>query len=363
MNPNNEANKRSGEANKNGSFWTYIKSIHGSRKLFGYIVRGVVLAVSICFVAVGGAWLGFKFFFESQLDILGSFANFLGDPELTGMLYGALGAVSAGLVLALIREFFNIRQHSLDYLRYNENGDPMNGYMHTVLTVLMFSGGFIASAIAYHNYNNEFGISSTEQIPEEPVALEVAGSRFNFLLSADDVASGDGAQSKVSFLLMFYEDATEKAVKTGNGPGVSVSDDQIPFLRSIAETVTACSNGKESRAELIVIGSASSERFDTLPLRRSNQLNLKLANLRAEVVAKLLNEFSSSFGKAESRGSGPLGMPEVKVHKWKSYEDMVRARKFRDRDDNGSYIDERARLTRSVEITVEKAGECEFQRT
>lgn len=342
------------------SWWKKLCYTHRSRAPIGYVLRGMILLISVVVFSIAGAALGFSVFDKDQWNIIGRAADIAGSPDLEKILYGALGAVSAGLILAFIRELLDMRQHSISYFLHRETSDPVSGYLHAVVTAFFFSAGFIASAIAYNSYQSNLSERPVEEeignVPESASA-----SQLRLLLPTDNSYSSLSDKGKIAFLLMFYEDATEAAVKSGHGPGLRVSNDQLAMLKSIAESATACSTEMGGRSELLVIGNASSEPFDRFDLKSSNELNRLLANRRAELVSEHLKHFATKF--QESRTSKPNSFitPIVNAHEWRSYEDMIRARRFHDRDMNGDYIDERARFTRSVEIRINKAGECNFQ--
>jgi len=332
----------------------WLSEVYRSKRWFGCSVRFLILCGSIIVAAAVGALLGSFFFTDGALDLIGPFVEFLNkrlpsDTDIAKSLYVALGAVSVGLVLSLIKELLDLIPHTFDYIFFKGGtSEASKGYARTVVTVAIFAAGIIVSIIAYGRYHDD---------GQEPSHSQ----NFNLLLPQAETVGENSSSSSISFLTMFYEDATEDAVEKGAGPGLGITPDQDEMLKNLSETVTACSASQGEHASITLIGNASSEPFDELLLKRSNELNRRLANLRAEKVASLMAAHSKRFINEHQVSNSDLALPKIHVHKWRSYHDMVRARRFSDRDSEGNYIDERARFTRSVEIKLRDAGECSFQ--
>lgn len=184
---------------------------------------------------------------------------------------------------------------------------------------------------------------------EEPPPVQDSTS-IRFIVDGDN-GSDEHETALATFLVTFAEDATPQSLKARSGPGLDISRSDRDLLKSLALTLANCTKPSGRSPEVHLIGSASSGPFESLSMAESNQLNTELANVRAELVAEVLRSNALEVAWVE---------PRIVVHRWKSFEDMVQARRFRDRHPDGTYSPERARLTRRVEVRLIGAGACEF---
>lgn len=324
-----------------------------------FSLRVLLLSIAVPLVAFTGILLGYHLFSAEGLSPLErfweAFASIGVDVSFKQTVYIALGTISVGLTLALVRELISSIPHIYEFLAYENKQKARKALFLTVATSFVFSFGVVVCALSYSQYSQ---LKADRE--STPPALRPE-ARLNVMLAGGNRAEEEDAAGALSFLIMFYDDATAETVERGQGVGLEIPQDQAAMLRHIAEMASACSTGRAQRAALQVIGSASSEPFDELVMRKSNEYNRRLANLRARQVARSVAAYARDFVEKRNETGAALWEPELTTHAWATYEDMVRARRYNDRNPDGSYIDERARLTRSAEIRLLRAGGCEFQ--
>lgn len=93
-----------------------------------------------------------------------------------------------------------------------------------------------------------------------------------------------------------------------------------------------------SVADLRVVGFASSAPYPS----QNEERNLRLANMRAESVVYAL-------GKAKV---------QAKVNPWKTYDEMVTARRIRDIDEKGKSLKDSQALNRRAEVLWQQTSSC-----
>lgn len=156
--------------------------------------------------------------------------------------------------------------------------------------------------------------------------------------------------SVVSNFTLLYENArlNEDEDITADSVGVRLAPHERR-LEKIAIAFTACQRKTASAVKFRVTGYSSTAKFRRKGpngevgeiIRESDKLNLKTANLRAEVVATYLQE--KGF--------------EVENRPWDSFEDLIRPYL----DDSQPGTDQQA-LNRTVFIQVLHAGACDLSR-
>lgn len=197
-----------------------------------------------------------------------------------------------------------------------------------------------------------------ESLSSNPPTTREAGVIRIFLQDQEKTADFSG----LGFLITFKEDATLESMnatlesisaksESEDATGLTISPADIDLLGALAETFERCLEMDGERGELSLIGMASSSQIGELGPRKSNQKNMELANLRAEVVKlEMERQLSPDL----------LKRLDIEVFEWTTFEDMIQARRFRDTNSSGEYDSERARLTRRVEIRIVSAGGCDF---
>ena len=129
------------------------------------------------------------------------------------------------------------------------------------------------------------------------------------------------------------------------GAGIRVDEERRGRLETLALALAACAPGGSGLA-VTVRGFASSAPFKDEngdELTRSDALNLKVANLRAAEIAKILASAAPSL--------------TVSTLDWTSFGDMARAR-LGDREQPGQRTPDREFLNRSAEVIVPDLGGC-----
>ena len=157
-------------------------------------------------------------------------------------------------------------------------------------------------------------------------------------------APGDGAIA--SFLIPFEEarcrpgPSGQEEVWEGAEPLAAYKG----FLTRLGSDLSRCSEG-ERLARVEVLGFASSSDFDGCP-GDSDQLNLELANSRAEAVKKLIEK------KSDDRLN-------VQAPPWGRSSEMIARRRYFDRLTGGHYSEGKGLLNRRVEVRLVEAAGCE----
>jgi hypothetical protein len=142
----------------------------------------------------------------------------------------------------------------------------------------------------------------------------------------------------------------DNAVLNGRdrGVGIRIEEQQKRELAALREALAACS--ADDGALLVQVrGYASSAPFmvDSVIADNSDEMNLQVANERAEAIVQILKADKSSLN--------------VESAPWKTFSEMVDARSFNDHEGDGR-SSMREFLNRRVEIVVPDIGECVAQR-
>lgn len=165
----------------------------------------------------------------------------------------------------------------------------------------------------------------------------------------ETVSNLGGSGGGATFFVGFPADATVREVENEAGSGVDVSNGYQDLLRQVTRALAECAQGAAEPPLVQILGIASSSPFDSVPPDSSRVLNMTLANLRAQKVADIIH------------GTPEASRLNVTTYKWRDYEEMIQARRFRDRFPNGKYGEYMGLLNRRVEVHVTRAGNCELR--
>ena len=183
------------------------------------------------------------------------------------------------------------------------------------------------------------------QLDKESFEVRVSGEPMEFVTLAPVVDPDPIAVFPVLF--------AENGAKQGNDwvRGTNPEDERI---RSILEAVAPCIDETVQPAvptvTLEVVGFASSKEFANETSRRSEELNVELANQRTQVTFEAL-------GLVVSNSSLKNAVRVERAPNWRTYDEMVSARPVLDRfkDANRAELEN---WTRRADIKVIRGGRC-----
>lgn len=158
-------------------------------------------------------------------------------------------------------------------------------------------------------------------------------------------AAGNPSGTLATFFFTFEEDASIEDVLNKSGPALALQGRDSITLRRLGEALAACAEPPHRVPRVRVVGAASSRDFDGVEPDSSRVLNTRAANLRAANVASAL------------RRGDPNERLDIEPYEWRSYEEMIQARRLIDRP-FGKYTDTLGILNRRVAVELLDPGAC-----
>ena len=233
-------------------------------------------------------------------------------------------------VLSTLNELLKLLPKVWEYVKTGKGSDLYDVSSFVFLTSLTVAVAFL------------LGMSGDKTVVTDPNAsinpiifLQPSGRNAKFLVPFSESAEGCDANADKFKLGLNWLPGTEK------------------FIDQLALGISHCSvPGKPVKIE--VRGFASSADFQASGGQKctnSNDLNVQIANLRADKVSR---EVTTALGTS-------VGAVSITPRHWNSseFDAMRREATFNDRDADNKPVKERGDLTRRADIVVTDASDCE----